>query len=249
MRYRTYALALLAAAAAAPRAASAQVPPTTTEAPPPPAGPTEPPPPTTPPPAPARPAPPPPTLLQPPRAVADDAAEHRPSELSIAIGLGYRLPTSLQTPNLTSVRLRLASGLTFEPRLVLAGSSQDVDTGPSTTDKSSEVGIGALARFPVVRHGRVDLEILGGLDVSRVSTRPEDPDMDLTITTFNVSYGVAVGTWINRHWQVSLSALNPVLTNTRRDEHMGPGTSTVTTTRTFGVIFDPSVSVMVHLYH
>lgn len=247
MRYWTHALALLAAAAA-PRAASAQAPPPSE--PPPPAGPTEPPPAPTPAPTatPPRPATPPPSQLLPPRAV-DDGAEHRPSELSIAIGLGYRLPTSLQTPNLTSVRLRLASGLTFEPRFVLAGSSQDVDAGPSTTDKSSEIGLGALARFPVVRHGRVDLEVLGGLDVNREATRPETPDMDLTVTTFNASYGVAIGTWINRHWQVSLSAANPVLTNTRRDEHMGLGTSTVTTTRTFGVIFAPSVSVMVHLYH
>ena len=33
---------------------------------------------------------------------------------SIGIGLGYRFPTSLQTPNVTSARFRLGSGLTFE---------------------------------------------------------------------------------------------------------------------------------------
>jgi hypothetical protein len=73
--------------------------------------------------------------------------------------------------------------------------------------------------------------------------------MDLTITTVTATYGFAVGTWINSHWQVSLSAQNPIVTNARREEQMGPGTSTVTTTRTFGLIFQPSVALMVHLYH
>jgi hypothetical protein len=183
----------------------------------------------------------------PPPASSGDA--HRPDALSIAIGLGYRFPTSLQTPNLTSVRVRLASGLTFEPRLVLASSSQEVDTGASVENKASELGAGALARFPLVRNGRVDLEVLGGLDVNRQQTKPDAPDMDLTVTRFAASYGVAVAAWLTPHWQVSLSALNPLLTNTRRDEEQGPLTSTVTTTTTIGLIFDPTVVLMVHLYH
>jgi hypothetical protein len=253
MRYWTSALAVLAAAGGP---ALAQVPPPPEEQPPP--GPTEPPPtptpepppPPAPPPRPALPPPPPPPPAAPPAApAAADGSQHRPSELSIAIGLGYQLPTSLQTPNITSVRLRLAGGLTFEPRLTLATSSEVVDTGPSTTDKQTEVGLGALARLPLVRRGRVDLELLGGLDVDRTSTRPEEDDEDLSITTFAAVYGVSVATWINRHWQVSLSALNPLVTSTRRDEEMGPGTSTVTTNTTIGLIFDPNVSLMVHLYH
>jgi hypothetical protein len=39
------------------------------------------------------------------------------------------------------------------------------------------------------------------------------------------------------------------VTSVKRDEEMGPGTSTVTTDQTLGLIFDPSVLVMVHLYH
>src|SRR6185436_14651291 len=148
-----------------------------------------------------------------------------------------------------SVRLRLPSGLTFEPRLTLATSSEEVDTGPSTKDEANEVGIGALARFPLIRHGRIDLEVLGGLNIDRAATKPEAPDMDVITTTFTAVYGFAIGTWINPHWQVSLSALNPVLSNTRREQEMGVGTSTVTTTRSIGVIFDQSVSLMVHLYH
>lgn len=245
MRYWTTALATLAAAGGT---ALAQVPP-----------PSEPPPngpligpepaPADPVPAPEPPPPPPPMAPAPPPPAASSEDAHRPSALSVAIGLGYQLPTSLQTPNLTSVRVRLASGLTFEPRLVLASSSQEVDTGSSVENKASELGIGALARFPLVRNGRVDLEVLGGLDVNRQATKPDAPDMDLTVRTFAASYGVAVGAWLTPHWQVSLSALNPLVTNTRRDQEQGPLTSTVTTTTTIGLIFDPTVVLMVHLYH
>ena len=198
-------------------------------------------------PAPPMPVPP-PTPMPAPSAQAD-GAQYRPNELSLAIGFGYMLPTSLQTPNIASVRLRLPSGFTFEPQLVLASSSHNVDTGPTMQDDSSEVGIGALARLPVVRHGRVDLEILGGLNLDKASTRPNMSDMDVTITTVTATYGLAVTSWINRHWQISLSALNPMVTSIRRDEEMGPGTLTVTTDQTFGLIFDPRVTVMVHLYH
>jgi hypothetical protein len=241
MRYWTTALATLAAAGGT---ALAQVPPP--EAPmigpePPPADPV---------PA-AEPEPPPPPMVAPPPLPpeAAPADPHRPGALSVAIGIGYRFPTSLQTPNLTSVRVRLASGLTFEPRLVLASSSQEVDTGASFESKASELGLGALARFPLVRNGRVDLEALGGLDANRQRTEPSSPDMDLTVTRFAASYGVAVGAWLTPHWQVSLSALNPLITSTRRDEEQGPLTSTVTTTTTLGLIFDPTVVLMVHLYH
>ena len=244
MRYWTTALAALLAA---PGAALAQLPPG--DDPPPPAAPTDPAPPPAPDPVPVAPRPPPRPPAPPDAAAAGGDAGHRPSAFSVGIGLGYRLPTSLQTPNVTSVRLRLAGGLTFEPRLVLASSTKDVDTGPSMKDSASEIGVGALVRFPLIRRGRADLELLGALDVARQSTAPDEPDMDLSITTISASYGVSVASWISRHWQVSLSAQNAIVTNTRRDEEMGPSTSTVTTSTTIGLIFNPTVSLMVHLYH
>ncbi|HWO25921.1 MAG TPA: hypothetical protein VNO30_44610 [Kofleriaceae bacterium] len=248
MRYWISALALLAAAGGT---ASAQVPPPEEQ--PPPTPPTEPTPPG--PTEPTPPAPPAPPVAKPPRPVESEppppppAPALRPTGVSFGIGLGYQLPTSLQTPNITSVRLRLSSGLTLEPRVVLARSTQDVDTGPSATDEASELGFGVLARYPIARRGRVDLELLGGFNVSQEETIPQEDDMDLTITTFTGVYGIAVGTWINRHLQVSLAAVNPIVTNARRNEQEGPGIVTVTTTRTYGLIFDPSVTLMVHLYH
>ena len=249
MRYWTPALALLVAAggtAYAQQPAPPPMPPQPTPVTEPAPNPTPPPPAPTPTPAPApTPAPTPAPMPMHPAA----ADEYRPSELSLAIGFGYALPTSIQTPNIASVRLRLPSGLTIEPQLVLASSSHDVDTGPSAKDEASEVGLGVLGRLPVVRHGRVDLEVLGGLSVNQANTKPDAPDMDVSVTTFSATYGFAVTAWINPHWQISFSALNPIVTSVKRDEEMGPGTSTVTTDQTFGVIFDPKVTVMVHLYH
>src|SRR5689334_7471792 len=82
-----------------------------------------------------------PAPLQPPpvaRPAVEPADSSRPTELAFGIGVGYSFPTSLQTPNTTSVRLRLPSGLTLEPQLVLATSSSNADPGNGgMTDRKS----------------------------------------------------------------------------------------------------------------
>ena len=146
-------------------------------------------------------------------------------------------------------RLRLPSGLTFEPQLIFEKTSHTVDTGAATTDDVNEVGLGTLVRYPLKLHGRVDLEIIGAFNVDQVSVKPNAPDQDDTKTRTELSYGLAVGAWINKHWQVSLTALNPVLTINKDKQEQGPGTVTVTTDTTYGLVFDPGVLLMVHLYH
>ena len=211
--------------------------------------PVQPPPPTQPPVVQPPPAPPPQPAPEPtpPAPVASD--DVRPHELSIAIGLGYLLPTSLETPNVTTVRLRLPTGLTFEPQLIFEKTSHTVDTGAAVTDDINEVGLGALVRYPVVMHGRVDLEIVGAFNVDQLSVKPNAPDTDDTKTRTELDYGLAVTMWLTRHWQVSVTALNPVLTINKDKQEQGPGTTTVTTDTTYGLVFDPSVLLMVHLYH
>lgn len=91
----------------------------------------------------AQPAPPPPVVLGPPVAP-------RPSGLAIGIGVGYTFPTSLQTPNVTSVRLRLASGLTIEPTVVFAATSIHMPVGSNT---QGELTLGSLVRYPLRARG------------------------------------------------------------------------------------------------
>jgi len=175
----------------------------------------------------------------------------RPEEFSIAIGLGYLLPTSLETPNITSVRFRLPTGLTFEPRVVFANSTTDVDNGTTTvTAKDTEFGIGSLVRFPLIKHGRVDFELLGALDFDTVKHDPDtDNDGDATTTTtLTLSWGVAVNYWISHHWAFSLSATNPLVSYQKVTQEMIPA-DVVTSTTSFGLEFTPTVFMMVHLYN
>lgn len=175
----------------------------------------------------------------------------RPDEFSIAIGLGYLLPTSLETPNITSVRFRLPNGLTFEPRVVFANSGTDTDNGTTTlSSKTTEFGIGSLVRFPLIKHGRVDFELLGALDFD---TLKQDPDTDAdndatTTTTLTLSWGVAVNYWVSHHWAFSLSATNPLVSYDKVTVQMVPADQTTSTT-SFGLEFTPTVFMMVHLYN
>jgi hypothetical protein len=172
----------------------------------------------------------------------------RPTELAIAIGVGYTFPTSLQTPNTTSVRLRLVSGLTFEPQLVLATTSNDVDNGTSVTNNQSELTLGSLVRYPLKVRRKVDLELLGSAAISSNTVDPNGDDNNRTITSANLGYGVGLAYWFSRHCNLSLSATNPLIAYVRTRQEMGAATTTVNKTTTFGLVFDPRVALMIHLY-
>jgi len=212
---------------------------------------------------PTEPQPPPPNVTppQPPQppviTVAPETTQvaepesHRPTGFSLGIGIGYRFPTALSVPNAASVRFRLPSGLTFEPSVVLASSSQSVDVGMSQGASTTELGAGALARFSLVGRRRTDLELLAAFDVDRLNVDPSDQNTDdnTTTTTTTISYGFAVGLWITQNLQVSLSATNALISYRHEREEMGFDFVQVTNSTTFGVIFDPTVTLMVHLYN
>ena len=213
-----------------------------------------PPPPSRPPPAPT---PSPPTSLDGPLPTAHPAPAtlpDRPNDLAFAIGIGYVRPPGgsfdLQNPNAASVRLRLLSGLTFEPTVTIANTSSDVDNGMTATmDTTSEFGVSTLIRLPLIHHGRVDFELLGivGFDVLK-----DDPDGDYntkTTSTIGIGWGVGIGYWLSPHWQLSTSATNPFITYSSVDTDTSQDTSNKTSTTTFGITFDPTVYVMIHLYN
>ena len=173
----------------------------------------------------------------------------RPPEFSIGIGIGYQFPTSLETPNVASVRFRLATGLTFEPQLALASTTDTVDTGDPVDDKTTQLALGTLIRYPLVGHGRVDLELLGALNIDNVNDNPDGMDDETTTTNVTVNYGLGVTTWINRHVALSMSAINPLVTFAKVRQENGPMNVLVTSTTSFGAIFDPTVIMTVHVHH
>jgi hypothetical protein len=202
------------------------------------------------PPPPAEPTPPPgPPAVAAMPMPAEQPDTGRPTGMAIAIGFGYSFPTSLQTPNITSVRLRLASGLTFEPLLVLATSSNDIDTGMTVTNKQSELTLGSLVHVPLRAHRKVDFELLGDAFVSSQTTDPNGDSNNLTNITFTLGYGLGLAYWVTPHWNLSLSATNPLVSYSRTRQDTGAGADNVNTITTFGLVFSPRVALMLHLYN
>ncbi|HEY1817998.1 MAG TPA: hypothetical protein VGG74_36900 [Kofleriaceae bacterium] len=228
-----------------------------TEPPPPPAPPPPPTPEATPPPAPAPPPVAAPAPVAPPEHEMSihDMDDDRPNELSFAIGVGYERATTgsfdLQMPNIASVRLRLATGLTFEPTITLSNTSETTDpgTGTTSTETITELGLGTLVRYPLIRHRRVDFEIVGsvGVDISKDS--PPGGDMDKTTTTFGIGWGIGIGYWLSRHWQLSATATNPLLAFTKQSMETSATETMSTTTTSVGITFAPAISFMIHLYN
>ncbi|HEX4420166.1 MAG TPA: hypothetical protein VH165_19760 [Kofleriaceae bacterium] len=169
----------------------------------------------------------------------------RPTELAFGIGVGYALPTSLETPNTTSVRVRLPSGLTFEPQLVFATTSDNMGT---TNTHQNEFTLGSLVRYPLRVHRKVDLELIGNVALSSHTTDPDGDNNNTTTTTINLGYGGALSYWFSPHWNLSLTATNPLLSYNRNNQETGVNTTVTDKTTTLGVIWDPQVTVMIHLY-
>jgi len=201
------------------------------------------------PPQPPRPPDPPPQSADPAAPAA--ATTGRPEGTSIGIGLGYVLPTSVQTPNTTSVRLRLASGLTFEPQVTLGNTREKRETGGTDEkDSSTELTLSTAVRLPIVRHGKVELEILGSVGLTTQTDNPDGADNTTKTTAIGLGWGIGITYWYSRHWCLSFSAGNPLMTFTQTArEQPAPLEEVKTSTTAIGAIFDPTVAVMIHLFN
>ena len=199
-------------------------------------------------PQPPQPPGPPPPTPQEPMAASTTA---RPEGLAIGIGLGYVLPTSLETPNSTSVRVRFSSGLTLEPQVTLGNSSVKREAaGTDEKDSSTELTLVAGMRLPLVRHGKVELELLASLGLTNRTDNPNGADNNAKTTAIALGWGVGITYWYSRHWSLSMSAGNPLVSFAKSTrEQPAPLNETSTTTTAIGAIFDPTVAIMIHLYN
>jgi hypothetical protein len=143
------------------------------------------------------------------------------------------------------VRIRLASGLTFEPQLAIASSTDDTAT---TSTQQTELTLGSLVRYPLRAHNKVDLEAVGNASVSNRVVDPSGDNNNRTITTLGLGYGIAIGYWFTAHWNLSLTATNSLLAFSRTRQETGIGMETTTKITTIGLVFDPQVALMIHLY-
>jgi len=212
-----------------------------------PAPPPAPPPAPTPPPAPAPP---------PPEMTAHQSDDNGPSELAFAIGLGYLRPAGgafdLQMPNIASARLHLPSGLEFEPTVTIANSTVTTDPGggaASSSESITEFGVGTLVRFPVIRHHRVDFQVVGSLQFDVTRDDPPGNDNTKTTTELDLGWGIGIGYWLGRHWQLSATATDALVSFTRTATDVTATQTTSTSTTNIGLTFDPTIFFMIHLYN
>ena len=199
--------------------------------------------------APAAQPPPSPASAPPAPAPAPEVARSaagRPAGLAVGIGVGYVFPAALDTPSTTSARLRFASGLTLEPTIVLSTSSIDLVSGG--TERQTQVTLGSVVRYPVRARDQVDLEIVASAFVSSRGLDREGDDDLRTVTTLDLGYGLALGYWLSPHWSLSVTATNPLVSVVRTRAETGPDTSEITYASSLGLVFDPRVSAMLHLY-
>jgi hypothetical protein len=208
---------------------------------------TAPPPDTTPPPPPPNPTPP-PMMHHHEEMEPNEAA---PAELAFGIGFGYQFKTDLQTPNIVSAAVRLPTGMTFEPLLLVRNTSDTQQNEPasSMTTTTTELAIGTLLRVPVIKKARTEFQVLGTAVLDTTKTHPDTPDSDTRATSIGLGWGIGVALWITHHWQLTFDATNPILTYTATSMQTGPSTEDKRSTTDFGLIFDPTVSVMIHLYN
>jgi len=208
---------------------------------------------------PAEPAPPPPSppvvhewRAAPTQTTSTEPDSERPDGLAIGLGIGYAMQVmSLETPNIASLRLRLPSGLTFEPTVQLSTTShKEDDSIDSTTDRLTELAVTSLVRLPLIRHGRYDLEGLGAVKLVNTKSNPSGDFNSTTSTAVQLGYGIAVSWWPAKHWNFSMSIVNPLFDYRTTKQQLGAaGMSQKTSDTTIGVILDTDVFFMLHLYN
>jgi hypothetical protein len=169
----------------------------------------------------------------------------RPTCTSVGVGIGYLVDSENEAgsaaPNVATVRLRLPSGLTFEPTFLARYEHLETDTDD---DKTLNLGAGVLVRWPLARKERVDLSLVGGARAQ--FARREDEDGDLTkVTVMSAVWGLGLDYWITSEWVGSMTLVNPLALYVSETADPGPTLSGFNA----GLTFAPAVLATVHLYY
>lgn len=178
---------------------------------------------------------------------SDTRWHQRPTDWSLGGGIGWSFPNDVTTPNLTSIRYRMISGMAFEALFELRNTSTKVKTDAGSAKESSfDFNVGGTVRYPVVSRGPLDLLVLGGITLGFGSQNPDGPAKSSTLGV-SLGWGLALDYWITDHWTVGVAGVNPLFSFQQRKDDDGVG-DTTTTFFDAGLIWSPSVLVFAHLY-
>lgn len=178
----------------------------------------------------------------PPPPRADDAATPRPADFAVGIGVGYSFPATLDKPNLASVRFRFPSGLTIEPRVSVRKTTVD-QPGPAPAETQRELGAALSLFVPMRQRGRAELDAVAsfGGDLRRAD--------GLASENLAASWGLQVGYWWSRHLELTASATTTLYGYARfAAEPPVAATTQITSITSYGLVFEPRVALMIHLY-
>ncbi|NVB78738.1 MAG: hypothetical protein HOV81_10120 [Kofleriaceae bacterium] len=184
-----------------------------------------------------------------------EAPGDRPDGFAIALGLGYALPTSLETPNITSARIRLSSGFEIEPAVRIANESTSTTVKApmvddvESTEKDTTFSLLALGRLTLIQRGRADFNVLASLGFTTDKNNPDGDFNTTTTNSFGLGWGIGVGDWFSPHWQLSMNVLNDLVTYSSTKVQTGDGMSMTNSGTEIGLTFAPQVFMMLHLYN
>ncbi len=190
---------------------------------------------------------------------APAAASRRPEGRGVGIGAGFVFPADVTMPSVVSVRFRLGGRFTFEPAVVLGGSSQsdetDVAVGTDREDTTTQLDLqlSTVVRFRMATRGPLDFVLIGapGISYTTTTTDPDGADNSTKVssTSVGIGWGIGIEWFLRPHWSLSFDALNPLfsIASTTTDRPMMLSDTTRTTT-TYGAVFDPTVRLMGHLF-
>jgi opacity protein-like surface antigen len=186
---------------------------------------------------------------------AAEPASPIPDRTTVGIGLGIENRQLgglagpgvglLSGPNVGSLRIRFPSGLSIEPSVAVARGGAEFSGGGDAS--MTTLSAGAALRFGVARRGPVQLLGVAGVGVSRSSS--EQGVGTSTSTSAQVSWGIAIDYWLQQHLALSMSATNPLVSHTGVRDSYGGMEETIYAATTYGLQFDPTIAMMVHLFY
>ena len=186
-------------------------------------------------------------------ASAQDASSSsgRPAGFSVGIGAGWDIPASIDEFDTTSVRFRLANGLTIEPLVTAAVVEDDSTLGDSTLEQTTTgVALLVVARWPLVSRGPVDFLVTGGAALGQLKVNPEGDENTVKTTSVAAVYGLSVEYWWGPRWTFSFTASNPIyLRNKVTTDNVDPDQEREQLDTLFGAVFVPDVVAMIHLFY
>ena len=166
----------------------------------------------------------------------------------MGVGLGYTFDegssNDITEIDTTSVRFRFLNGITVEPTVMLSLGNDSVDQGFGDSDTTTvNVGLGADVRFPIASWGPVDFVVLGGAGIGYQRVDPDGDNNNTTTTGITGRWGLAVEYWVTPRWLINMTGRNPFFDFASSDQPGGAETTSID----FGIIFDPTITAMVHL--